>query len=198
MHILIILIFLCTLAGCDIFSTRNPEQPDLGKSSFIPPTEPSIVILNLETAFREKNIDSYMNCLYSDSENENNEFKFHASIDAQTQFPSTFTNWGSYEERRFLSSFFSDFSDDLYPSISWINKQPIQETADSAVYTSDYYLLAPGNDNSIPKEYAGRLQITMKHRNNGLYYISRWIDINVQTIDSVKNTFSILKGFYYN
>lgn len=196
--ILIIVLLTVILYGCDFFGTRNPEQPDIGKSNFLPPTEPSIVILNLETALKEKNIDNYINCFYNFGDVPRLEFQFNAATDALTQFPSIFVIWGANEERRSFSSIFASLTEGQTPKLNWINRQPLQETADSAIFTSDYYLYSPNNDNNIPDEYAGRLQFTMTFRNNGFWYISKWIDINTQVVDSVKNTWSVLKGFYYN
>jgi hypothetical protein len=196
--ILVILFIIISLESCEMFSTRTPEKPDLGNTSFIPPTEPSIVILNLESALREKNIENYMSCFYNFNDNDRLNFEFSASTEATTQFPSIFSHWGTNEERRSFNSIVASLGVDLYPQITWLNRLPMLETADSALFTSDYFLLAPNSDNNSPDAFAGRLQFTLSFRDNGLWYISRWLDFNAQVNDSVKNTWSVLKGFYYN
>lgn len=186
------------LYSCEMFSTRTPEKPDVGNTSFLPPTEPAIVIVNLETALKEKNIENYMNCFHSFTDSQRLNFQFIASAEATTQFPSIFSDWGIGEERRSFNSIVAALEEGRYPQLNWLNRRPIQETADSAIFTSDYYLNAPNSDNNIPDEYVGRLQITMTFRDNGLWYISRWLDFNSQVIDTLKNTWSVLKGYYYN
>jgi hypothetical protein len=186
------------IEGCDLFSTRNPETPDIGNSGIIPPTEPSTLILNLENSLKSKNLDNYMNCFYTFKDNANLEFIFFPATDGLTQFPSSFAEWGANEERRSITSIFNSISADQGLTINWINRKPVQETADSAVFTSDYIIHSPNNDNTIPDFFAGRLQFTMNTRENGLWYISKWIDINIQVVDSVKNSWSMLKAYYYN
>lgn len=195
----ILIIFIMSIASaCDFFSTRNPQQPDIGKSPYIPPTEPSIVLVNLETALRDKNIDNYMNCFYNFGDKIRLEFQFFAATDALTQFPSVFNNWSANEERRSFNSIISSVAEGQSPKLEWVNRKPFQETADSAIFTSDYIVHIPNNDKNIPETYSGRLQFTMSFRDNGLWYISRWVDINAHFIDSIPNTWSVLKGFYYN
>ena len=194
--------FICILSiavtSCEMFSTRSPEKPDVGNTSFLPPTEPSIVILNFETALKEKNIENYMNCFHTFSDVERLNFQFTPSAEAITKFSSIFTEWGSAEERRSFNSIVAALGEERYPKVTWINRKPMQETADSAIFTTDYYLQAPNSDNAIPDEFAGRLQFTLTFRDNGLWYISRWIDFNAQVNDSVNTTWSVLKGYYYN
>lgn len=192
------ILFAITLSSCEMFSTRSPEEPDLGNTNFIPPTEPAIVILNLESSISEMNIENYMNCFHSFSDAPRLNFQFTASAEATTQFPSIFTNWGINEERRSFNSIVSALGEGRYTKLTWINRKPMQETADSAIFTSDYYFSAPNSDDNIPDDYAGRIQLTLTFRNNGLWYISRWLDFNVQVNDTVNNTWSVLKGFYYN
>ncbi|MBX3043808.1 MAG: hypothetical protein KIT33_13995 [Candidatus Kapabacteria bacterium] len=195
---LMFLSFSVLLNSCEMFTTRTPEKPDIGNTSFLPPTEPGIVILNLEKALSEKNIENYMNCFHSFTDDTRNNFRFSASAEATTQFPSIFSDWRINEERRSFNSIVSALGEGTYPVINWLNRKPLQETADSAIFTSDYYLRAQNNDNSIPNEYAGRLQFTLTFRDNGLWYISRWLDFNAAVNDTVSNTWSVLKGVYYN
>lgn len=195
---IIILAFFVSLNSCEMFNTRDPEKPDIGNTSFLPPTEPAIVILNLESALKEKNIENYMNCFYNFDDNAKLNFEFSASTEATTQFPSIFSKWGANEERRSFNSIVASLGAESYPQITWLNRRPMQETADSALYTSDYFLIAPNSDKNISDEYAGRLQFTLTFRDNGLWYISRWLDFNAQVNDTVQNTWSILKGSYYN
>ena len=52
------------VAGC---STRTPEAPDTGRSTYFPPTSPATVLSNLRYAVLEKNTENFMLCLSDQS-----------------------------------------------------------------------------------------------------------------------------------
>ncbi len=195
---ILILSFPFLSSGCELFTTRSPEKPDIGNTGFIPPTEPAIVIANFENSLKSKNIDNFINCFYTFNDKVNFIYEYIPSADAQSQFPGIFNNWRAEEERRSVTAIFNSLVDGGSIAINWLNRQPFRETADSSTYISDYILSVPNKEPSIPDYYAGRLQFNMTFRENGLWYISRWIDVNISVRDSIKNTWSMLKGYYYN
>ena len=52
----IILFSLIFLSGCDFLTTRNAEEPDIGRSSFVVATTPEQLFINLTDSFREKKL----------------------------------------------------------------------------------------------------------------------------------------------
>ncbi len=197
-YILILFILLLSIESCDIFSTRNPESPDIGNSGLLPATEPSMLIQNFENSLKSSNIENYMNCFYNFKDNTNNEFSFTPATDAYTQFPTIFNLWNFEDERRSITSIFSSINNENGIIVHWKNRKPIQETADSAIFTSDYIINLTNENQNIPNNFAGRLQFTMVNRDNGLWYISKWIDVNINVSDSIKYSWSMLKAYLYN
>ena len=139
-----------------------------------------------------------MNCFYNFKDNTNNEFSFTPATDAYTQFPTIFNLWNFEDERRSITSIFSSINNENGIIVHWKNRKPIQETADSAIFTSDYIINLTNENQNIPNNFAGRLQFTMVNRDNGLWYISKWIDVNINVSDSIKYSWSMLKAYLYN
>ena len=46
--IISIILIALSFTACDLFTTRNAENPDQTRSNFQPPVEPAIVIENLK------------------------------------------------------------------------------------------------------------------------------------------------------
>lgn len=187
-----------TITGCDLFSTRDPEKPDIGSSNYLPPTEPLIVIQNFEYSIKEKNMENFLKCFINTGSNPKQNYAFYPSPDAVSSFGSLFENWNVESERRVFNSILSQLSEGSYPILYWQNIQPMNESSDSAIYVADYYLKFDFNDASIPREFAGKITLTMIPQNNGLWQIKSWYDYNATKIDSVKNTWSLLKAKLYN
>ncbi|HRP02322.1 MAG TPA: hypothetical protein PLE30_06710 [Candidatus Kapabacteria bacterium] len=195
---ILILIIPLLNTSCDIFSTRSPEEPDNSGSTFIPPTEPAIVIQNFESALRNRHLDNYLKCLNNDNSNINNKYAFIPSQNISTSFPSLFINWGIEEERRFFNSFKSNIDVDSVPILNWLERKAIIENPDSAVFESDYNFYINFSDNNIPKQYNGKLRFVMISNLNGLWSISKWYDYNLNKSDTLQYSFSSLKARLYN
>lgn len=186
------------IVGCDVFSTRTPEAPDNSGNSFIPPTEPSVVIQNFESSLRSKNLENYLKCFNSDNAIPQNKFLFFPSQEANSSFATLFVNWSNEEERRFFNSFKAVLGNESIPSLNWLERKPIIENPDSAVFESDYNLFANFSDNNMPKQYFGKVRFVLISDNNGLWSISKWYDYNLTKSDTILNSFSILKAKLYN
>ncbi len=196
-YILFIIIF-SIIYGCDVFSTRTPENPDNSGASFIPPTEPAIVVQNFESSFKYKNLENYLKCFSSTTANLQNKYLFIPSQEGASSYPTVFSSWSNEEERRFFNSFKSVINNETVPLINWINKKSIVEAPDSAIFESDYNLYINFSDNSFPKQYKGKIRLVMMNDNNGLWSISKWYDYNIYQSDSIFNSISILKAILYN
>lgn len=187
-----ILFLICLLVvGCDVFSTRTPEQPSDNNSVFIPPTEPYLVISNFEDAIKNKNLDNYLKCF------NNTNFKFFPSQLASSYF-SIFSNWSYEQERQYFNSLNINILHGSSPMLNWYEKQPIFENLDSAVFESLYKINFEFNDKSIPTEYHGKIRLVMKLDKNGLWNINSWYDYNNTQQDSTYNSWSMLKAKLYN
>lgn len=192
------LLLACLLIGCDVFSTRTPDSPDNSGNSFIPATEPNIVIQNFESSLRVKNLENYLRCFSSDNSIPQNKYLFFPSQEASSSFPSLFFNWSNEEERRFFNSFKALVGNESIPALNWFERKPIIENPDSAVFESNYDLFVNFSDNNIPKQYTGKIRFVMINDNNGLWSISKWYDYNLNQTDTILNSFSYLKAKLYN
>jgi hypothetical protein len=69
-------------------------------------------------------------------------------------------------------------------------------TSDSVVYLSNYKISCDFIDKA-PREFSGKLQLNICKKNDGLWYIKRWIDYQNPN-DSLNITWSALKAKYSN
>ena len=180
------------LSACDMFSTRNPEEPDTGKSSFVPPTSPSIVISNFVSAVAEKNVENYLLCLADTAQSDKFYFYFKPTADAFALYSSIFVNWSRHSERNYFNKLITNMPDEVYPKISLTNTRFEVLLPDSAVFVADYDLKVEHLINSVKKHFNGRLQFTVYPRDNGLWSIKSWYDYDV--IQDTVQSWSFLKA----
>ena len=183
------------LQSCNWFSTREPEEPDTGRSTFIPPTSPDIVIANLKNAFLEKNLENYTASLGGSMDAE--EFEFIPSAQANAIYEAIFSSWDLNSERQAFVSMVSSMESETYPSIVLSNSEIEVLVPHSAVYISDYVIQADHSVSSIPDKFAGTLQFTLRPADNGNWYINRWIDTKAGS-DEAEDSWSVLKANFFN
>ena len=184
------------LAGCGLFSTRTPEEPDTGKSSFIPPTSAQIVVSNFISAISEKNVDNYIQCLADTAQSDKFYFFFKPSADAFSLYSSIYANWNLYSERNYFNKLISVMPREKKPQLVLNNSRFEVLLPDSAVFVADYDLIVEHQLNSVDKKFHGALQFTIFPRANGLWSIKSWYDLqNYQ--DSIQS-WSFLKAQLVN
>lgn len=190
----IILIFASALimSGCNLFSTRTPEEPNKKKSSFVPPTSASIVISNFINSITEKNVENYIACLSDTSQGDRQSFLFHASSEAMSAYSSTFVSWNLFSERRYFSTLINSTPADITPSFTFLNGKFDVLSPDSAVFTSSYMLKVNHTIDALAKSYSGIMQLTIVPRTSGLWSIRTWYDLQ-NSSDSLQS-WSILKA----
>jgi hypothetical protein len=183
------------IVSCSPFDTRNPEEPDLGSSAYIPPTSPDIVVSNFIESVSNKNIDNYITCFQTNSGNEIEVFNFYPSSDALNNYPNIFSGWNSDDERRYFLSVLSIIPENINPGLEFNSPDFESLTPDSAIYSTDYLLTIP-NNSSVPELYEGVLQFTIVPDENSFWRIKSWRDTKRNSGDSL-NTWSILKALMY-
>ncbi len=190
---------ICTLflAGCNLFETRSPEEPDTGKSNFVPPTEPEIVVSNFANAFIEKNTSNYTSCFSDTSLTDAESFEFIPSTGALSQYPSLFLSWDTYSERQYFNSLSAKLPEGISPHLSLSNME-YDKHPDSVIFAAEYIINIEQFETSSPSAYAGTIQLTITPRSNGTWSIRRWRDAPPPQGDTIQNTWSILKAEYYN
>ncbi|MFN5309337.1 MAG: hypothetical protein ACK5C0_07770 [Candidatus Kapaibacterium sp.] len=194
------LLILCTLliSGCDIFTTRTPENPLNAGGIFTPPTSASLVIENLLNAIKEKNTENYILCLADTTRNARQSFQFYPSSDVSARFFTLFSQWSLTNERQYILSLFSKLPNDEIPLLSLTKNRFDVITPDSAIFVSDYELTANHSITSAPTKVKGILRLTLIPDRTGLWSISRWTDGNVETGSELQSTWSELKAQFSN
>lgn len=186
-------IILLPLSACDLFTTRNAENPDQTRSNFQPPVEPAIVIENLKSSLSDKNVQNYIAC-FVDTIFANQTYNFSASSEAISLYQIFVQGWGLNEERRYFSSVTNRVPVDFPISLSLSNENYSSLSGDSLVYSATYSLNLPvSSSDPVPQNYAGNLQFNMLRDSRSEWVIYYWKDTKSESLPS----WSELKGSFY-
>ena len=177
------------IAGCDIFQTRDPEKPVTGRSSYVLPSTPELVVQNITNSLKEKNLQDYMSC-FVDSVYSQKNYRFIPSTEAAARYP-VFFNWTLKSESGYFNNVKSKLSTTDVISIVF-NTGTVTRYADSAQYIGQYLLTIPQKNASLLR-YEGQLRFTMIPGNGYAWVISAWEDFKSGSGDS----WSDLKGLNY-
>jgi hypothetical protein len=191
----IYLLVIVFISACDFFSTRNPEDPDTGRTNFKPATSAQIAIDNFVISINEKNTENFLSCL-SDTSFGGFIYYFNPSLEALTRFPELFTNWNKQSEGRTFNSIIAYLSEEKKPEFTLTNTNWEVILPDSAVYLATYSLYIPHNISTTPSKFEGSLQLTLRPNSSQLWSITRWIDVSAKN-DSI-DSWSILKALFAN
>ena len=186
-------IILLPLSACDLFTTRNAENPDQTRSNFQPPVEPVIVIENLKSSLSDKNVQNYIAC-FVDTIFADQTYNFSASSEAISLYQIFVQGWGLNEERRYFSSVTNRVPVDFPISLSLSNENYSSLSGDSLVYSATYSLNLPvSSSDPVPQNYAGNLQFNMLRDSRSEWVIYYWKDTKSESLPS----WSELKGSFY-
>jgi hypothetical protein len=180
------------LNGCGIFEPREPEEPTQAGLNFIPPTDPDIVVTNLQAAIDQKNIVNYMSC-FSDPQRQGRPFVFFPSAEGSAQYGAVLNNWTRLNEEEYFTNLISQSPENAFSNLLLSLTSSIV-TADSVVYEFDYTLTFQHADPGFSQTGRGRLQFTIGVDNGNFWSIHRWIDY--KTVD--EPTWSLFKGKFSN
>ncbi len=176
-------------AGCELFETRSPEEPNSPRSDFITPTQPSLLFLNLSNSLKQKVVENYMQCFVDESFLEES-FKFIPSSGSINQY-TVLLDWDIDSERQYFDNLKSQTRTGAQIILD-LDNEINNTTADSAVYQYEYFLTIPILDED-PVVYSGNLLFTVKLDARSNWVITRWEDLKKENFQS----WSELKGKYY-
>jgi hypothetical protein len=194
-QIVILLFVLFPAIGCDTFSTRSPEEPDSGKSTFVPPSSPQIVVDNFKYAITEKNLENYLQC-FPDAGDEAGYF-YEPTADVLALYPSLFDNWDISDEQIYFNSLLSSIPEEYLPLLEFDNPEFTTGSPDSTIFSSEYELIVQENSENPSNIYRGFLYFTIVPGSDGLWFIRRWTDSSPAQSDSASSTWSNLKAKYF-
>lgn len=186
-----LIIILLIVSSCDLFNTREPEDPDQNRANFQPPKEPSIVIQNLVNSFADKNTQNYIAC-FVDTIFSDKEFVFIPSSEAASTYGFLLQDWGLDDERQYFNSVITKVPKELPINLTFSDETYSSASGDTITYTANYFLNVPHNSTE-PKNYSGNLQFNMVRDNKSDWSIYFWKDTRSSNLPS----WSELKGIFY-
>lgn len=181
--------------ACNLFETRSPENPNSSRSNFEQPVSYDLVIKNFQNAFVDQNVDNYIQC-FADSNNLSGViYNFIPSSDAKSVYSAMYDSWSLSAERKYFNAMKTKQSGTI-PILTFTNVTISDNTAESALYTSNYSINLNYQDAQLKTYFSGKLQFhLMRNSKSNLWYIDSWLD---QNSDTTQVSFSFLKAQFFN
>jgi len=179
-------------SGCGLFAPRDPEPPTQSSQTFLPATDPLIVVSNLQSAIEQKSVPNYVQCL-ADPVQDIHPFLFIPSAEGAAQYGSLFRTWSIVEEQ----AYFQNLTTRTTPaSISKLDLalKTSSLAADSAFLEYDYTLTFENTVQGFPSRASGNLQFALQRRSSNFWTIYRWTDSKTTSDIS----WSLFKGKFSN
>ncbi len=158
------------VAGCDLFTTREAQTPDTGRSSWDVPRVPGDVLRNITVALAERNAVDYMRSVHPDT------FAFVADAVTLSNHPEL-ASWGVAEESHHITQLLSG---GVLPrdSILAVIFEDVEQTelSDSAYLRENYTLLAGVTVPGVAHQMVGTAEFYLKTGPDGYWVIERWVD----------------------
>jgi hypothetical protein len=177
--------------SCNLFQTRDPENPVQSSANFSPPTDVNIVLENMSNAFQDLSSFNYVQS-FSDTALSGRTFSFKTSTQAASQYSGLFSEWSRQSEQQYFDNFKTQLQSNAVPTLV-LNITSESITADSALVEGTYQLTIPHTKPAIEQSASGRLQFFLIKDSREYWVISRWVDLANQTGDF---TWSHFKGVF--
>jgi hypothetical protein len=181
---LLIIAGLFMLIGCDLFSTRNPEAPNAGQSTWEIPRIPEDVLANLRESLSGRNAANYLLSFDADV------YEFEADPEALQQ-NSSMAGWDYQAESDHINRLFSEgtLPRDSAAAVVFLTMQPTT-IGDSAEVIADYSLRAGVALSGAPGPMSGRAYFFLHIGEAGYWTIYYWRDQRTEE----QSTWSDLKS----
>lgn len=159
---------LLAAPGCDLLTPRTPEPPDAGSGPFVQPDTPDLVVENLIGSFTALNTTAYRRSLGEG-------FRFVPTPEALARDPF-WPTWGMAEEE----TYFRTLAAAAQPGVAYdlrladVGTPEISETR--YVLDASYVLTAAHRRPDAPTVVQGRLRWTITRADDGLWYLTEWVD----------------------
>jgi hypothetical protein len=188
-NILLIIYFTSAFISCAI---RDAELPVTSRTTFIPPTSPDLVIINLQFSIIEKDVDNYMKC-FVDTNYSNRVYSYVPDVTSGIQYP-IFRFWNTTNEKSYYTNVLSDIdptstSNLFFSGANWIS------ATDTATFDADYLLRLDHQNTSVAKTLKGKIRLILSADSRNLWSIHKWIDIQSLSTDT---TWSVLRAKFTN
>lgn len=165
---LIFLALLFFIAGCGLFSARDPELPRTESGTFEQPDTPEQVILNLQSAVAELNTLNYRRSLA-----ENMTFKPTATAEARDPI---WADWSRAEEDRYFTTLAAATETTTGNQLELNDRSFTILSEDRYVLDATYIVTVHHRRTDAPTTVQGRLVWILIRNEQGLWELSDWTD----------------------
>lgn len=173
---------LAVLAGCDLFSAREPEPPATESGTYVQPDQPEAVIENLENAIAELNTLNYRRSLASDLQ-----FRPTATAEARD---AVWDGWGRPQEEQYFATLVAAAQDAEGHSLVLNDRSLTVVDVTNFQLDATYVLSVNHRRPDVPTQVQGRLIWLIRQSGEGLWELAEWTDQEL----SVSPTWSDLKA----
>jgi len=188
----LILFLIAIAAFLNSCALRDDETPTISRNTFVPPTSPDLVMVNLQFSVIEKDVNNYMSC-FVDSNYSTRSYSYVPDVISQIQYP-IFQNWKLSNEKTYFTSLLSLMNESATSNVFFSN--PVLNTlSDTAVYDADYLLRADHQKTNVAKTLKGKIRLILSADSRNLWSIHKWIDFQSMNSDT---TWSVLKANFSN
>lgn len=178
------------LVSCNLFDTREPENPVTDNQSLPAATDDRILMQNFQSAFQQKNIQEYEK-LFADTIAHTRSYRFVPNQSAAARYSAVFSEWTKLSEADYFRNMSGSTAAASSPQFTITYPvPPVKYQSDSVTYTIDYSLFVPHTRAGFTDQFAGRSELTMSPNKNNIWVIYRWIDFETKKDSS----WSELKG----
>lgn len=182
--------FSLILFGCDIFTTRPPETPDVPRFNYLQPVDVNSVITNMINSITTKSTQYYLKS-FSDSSKNGKSFQYIANAEAVSKYASLVSGWSLKDEEQYLNNIINKIPKESSINII-LDDQQLVSFGDSAYLSANYNVTVPHNIQGLSNIYSGKLQFKFIRDKQQLWTIYQWQDIKSGEI----STWSELKGYF--
>ncbi|MEM6264678.1 MAG: hypothetical protein AAGI38_19355 [Bacteroidota bacterium] len=175
---------LLVITGC--FNLRPVEPPGTGNSDWVSPTDYPILLENLRNALAQGNTQNYLRCFNQEN------LQFQPAPSLLNDNESIWRNWSLQDEQAYFDNMLADLETSSGNSLSLIEQDLQDVSADSLRYVGAYTLRINHKDTALTQEFTGRMQLVMELNEFNEWAIRRWVDIEVNEDSS----WSLLKLRY--
>ncbi|MBO6573788.1 MAG: hypothetical protein JJ896_00100 [Rhodothermales bacterium] len=164
----LVLPFLVLLAGCSLFTAREPEDPETQSGTFSQPDAPEQVIDNLVNAVAELNTLNYRRSLAT-------ELVYRPTATAEAR-DAIWTGWGRSQEEQYFSTLVAAAQDNVGHALVLNDRSLTVVDVTTFQLDATYVLTANHRRPDVPTRLQGRLIWIMRQRADGLWELAEWTD----------------------
>ncbi|HNR67254.1 MAG TPA: hypothetical protein PKN04_00705 [bacterium] len=178
LHILVYLLSMLWLNCQFPFSTRDPEKPSSTQSSWIQPTAPEYVLINLKNALAEKNSTNYLRCL-ADTSISGQSFRYHADPSVANAYPNLFDRWNKLSETNYVNQLMLFLKPDSVVKLTLSASKSIDiGDINRITLVQDYQLDVRHTckETDCPRLMAGQSELILGRNTESLWAIVEWTD----------------------